>query len=112
MGLDKLNLTIYEPPDTGFLEEIGIVQEKGRDKIYKNFCNLGLIQVLWKPHKFGPELNERMAYTKLNCGPKHFSCFQELTDNLQNYFPVSVPISLDCLMVSRVDVKADRKIPS
>ena len=23
MGLDKLNLTIYEPPDTGKLEEVG-----------------------------------------------------------------------------------------
>jgi hypothetical protein len=108
MGLDKLNLTIYEPPDSELLKEIGFVSEDiYRNRFYRYFCNLDHTQVMWKPHKFGPELNERMAYTKLDCSPKHFSCFQELIDNLQNYFSAPNPISLDRFMISRVDVKAD-----
>jgi hypothetical protein len=62
---------------------------------------------MWKPHKFGPELNERFAYTKLDCSPKHFSCFKEMMDNAQKYFLANNYISLDRFTVSRVDVKAD-----
>ena len=108
MGLDKLNLTIFEAPDHQLLEEIGSVSvDEYRRRFYKFFCNLDHTQVMWKPHKFGPESNERMAYTKLDCSPKHFSCFQGLMESIQNYFPIPNPISLDRFVVSRVDVKAD-----
>jgi len=107
MGLDKLNLTIYEPPDTGQLEEVAYIQEKDRNKIYKYFCNLGPIQFMWKPHKYGPEMNEKMAYTKVDCSPKYFSCFQELMDCIQKYFLAPNTIALNRFTISRVDVKAD-----
>ena len=107
MGLDKLNLTIYEPPDTGKLEEVGHIQEKDRNKIYKYFCNLGPIQFMWKPHKYGPEMNERMAYTKVDCSPKYFTCFQEMMDCVQQYFLAPNIIALNRFTISRVDVKAD-----
>lgn len=107
MGLDKLNLTIYEPPDTGKLEEVGYIQEKDRNKIYKYFCNLGPIQFMWKPHKYGPEMNERMAYTKVDCSPKYFTCFQELMDCVQQYFLAPNTIPHNRFTISRVDVKAD-----
>ncbi len=107
MGLDKLNLTIYEPPDTGKLEEVGYIQEKDRNKIYKYFCNLGPIQFMWKPHKYGPEMNEKMAYTKVDCSPKYFTCFQELMDCVQTYFLAPNIIALNRFTISRVDVKSD-----
>ena len=107
MGLDKLNLTIYEPPDTGLLEEVAYIQEKDRNKIYKYFCNLGPIQFMWKPHKYGPEMNEKMAYTKVDCSPKYFTCFQELMDCVQTYFLAPNIIALNRFTISRVDVKAD-----
>ena len=107
MGLDKLNLTIYEPPDTGKLEEVGYIQEKDRNKIYKYFCNLGPIQFMWKPHKYGPEMNERMAYAKVDCSPKYFTCFQELMDCVQQYFLAPNTIPHNRFTISRVDVKAD-----
>ncbi len=108
MGLDKLNFTIYEHPDRALLEEIGYVSEdEHRNRFYKYFCNLDHTQIMWKPHKFGPKLNEKMAYAKLDCSPKHFSCFQEMMDSVQNYFPSPNIISLDRFTISRVDVKAD-----
>ena len=108
MGIDKLNLTIYEPPDTELLEEIGIVSEdEYRNRFYKYFCNLGPIQIMWKPHKYGPESNEKIAYTKIDCSPKHFSSFQELMRCVQSYFSTPNVISLDRFTISRVDVKAD-----
>ena len=107
MGLDKLNLTIYEPPDTGKLEEVGYIQEKDRNKIYKYFCNLGPTQFMWKPHKYGPEMNEKMAYTKVDCSPKYFTCFQELMNCVQTYFLAPNIIALNRFTISRVDVKAD-----
>jgi len=108
MGLDKLNLTIFEPPDRELLEEIGFVSEDPyRNRFYKYFCNLGNIQLMWHPHKFGPELNERMAYTKIDCSPKFFPSFQDLISTVQNYFSSPNRISLDRFTVSRIDVKAD-----
>ncbi|MBT6029677.1 MAG: hypothetical protein HOH13_05180, partial [Crocinitomicaceae bacterium] len=68
MGLDKLNLTIFEAPDRELLDEIGFVStDEYRNRFYKYFCNLDHIQIMWHPHKFGPELNEKMAYAKIDC---------------------------------------------
>jgi hypothetical protein len=108
MGLDKLSLTIYEPPDRPLLDEIGYVSEdKFRNRFYRFFCNLDHTQIMWQPHKFGPAMNEQFAYTKVDCSPKHFSCFQDLMDTLQQYFYAQNPISLDRFTISRIDVKAD-----
>jgi hypothetical protein len=108
MGLDKLNLTIFEAPDRELLDEIGFVStDEYRNRFYKYFCNLDHIQIMWHPHKFGPELNEKMAYAKIDCSPKYFPSFQDMINTVQNYFPSPNPISLDRFTVSRFDVKAD-----
>ncbi|QPJ65375.1 MAG: hypothetical protein G3M78_08215 [Candidatus Nitrohelix vancouverensis] len=107
MGLDKLNLTIYESIDSQLLEEIGSVYVSGRDKLYRYFCDLGHCQIMWHPHKFGPEGNSRIAYTKIDFSPKHFPSFNALLSALQNYFPHNHDIGLNRFHISRIDVKAD-----
>jgi hypothetical protein len=109
MGLDKLNLTIFEPVDRSLMEDIGIVVEDAhRSRIYKYFVDLGNCQVMWHPHKFGPEHNEKIAYTKIDFSPKYFPSFAELEASLRQFFPnggYKGPLSR--FEVSRVDIKAD-----
>lgn len=109
MGLDKLNLTIFEPVDSSLLDEIGYVREdKHRRNLYKYFVNLDHCQIMWYPHKFGPKGNERIAYSKLDFSPKHFSSIQELESSLRQYFPNGgFKGSLNRFEVSRIDIKAD-----
>ena len=108
MGLDKLNLTVFEPPDSSLLDEIGIVREDpSRRNLYKYFVDLGHCQIMWHPHKFGPKINERIGYTKLDFSPKHFPSFSDLENSLRQYFYSGNGLPLSRFEVSRIDIKAD-----
>jgi hypothetical protein len=62
---------------------------------------------MWKPHKFGPEMNDKIPYTKVDINPKHFINFNMFYDSLLGLFCVSENISQDSFHVSRVDIKSD-----
>lgn len=109
MSLDKLNLTIFEPIDRAFMEDIGtVVEDIHRNRIYKYFADLDNCQVMWHPHKYGPAQNEKIGYTKIDFSPKHFPTFSDLEACLRQYFPNGgYQGSLNRFEVSRIDIKAD-----
>jgi len=104
--IDKLNLTIYRPPDFNFLELQGEITEAQRDKLYKYMCNLDRCAVLYRPHKFSEETNFSIPYTKIDVNPKYFECFTELFQYLSQIFGCTC-LSLDAFNIARIDIAAD-----
>lgn len=108
MGIDMFNLTTYSSVDRSYLEEMAEIREDmyGRS-IYKYFCKLPYGEVMWKPHKFSPETNDRIPFTKVDINPKYFNNFKMFYDYLSGLFYESENTSKDSFNVSRIDLKAD-----
>ena len=108
MGIDMFNLTTYASVDRGYLEEVADVTEDTIGKsFYKYFCKLDYGVVMWKPHKFGPEMNDRIPYTKVDINPKYFDNFKVFQGCLFGLFSEYEEMSLGRFNVSRIDLKSD-----
>lgn len=102
------NLTTFSSVDRCYLEEMADIREdKLRRSLYQYFCQLDYGCVMWKPHKFGPEMNDRIPYTKVDINPKHFINFKMFYDSLLGLFSAMENISQDSFYVSRIDLKSD-----
>lgn len=108
MAIDKLNLTVYEAPDIGYLEWAGYISEDDkRYKFYKYFCKLDKAEVMWKPHKFGKETNYSFPYCKIDINPKYFDSYSSFHYYLMRLFGADRNIALNIFNVSRIDVASD-----
>ncbi|MBI5192632.1 MAG: hypothetical protein HZA08_04210 [Nitrospirae bacterium] len=73
MGIDMFNLTTYSSVDRSYLEEMAeITEDRFERSIYKYVCKFPYGEVMWKPHKFSPETNDKIPYTKVDINPKYF----------------------------------------
>ena len=108
MGLDMLNLTTYAQIDQSYFEKYEEVREdKSGKRLYKYFVQTDLAQIMWKPHKFGPETNDKIPQTKVDINPKGFKSFNQLSQYLMGRFHPAEPMSLERFFISRIDLKAD-----
>ena len=109
--IDKLSLTTYRPPSNMFLELNGdVYEQEHRKNLYKYSCRLDKAYVLWKPHKFGQEMNDRISYCKIDLNPKHFICYGEMWAYMDRIFrdgKGEVEIEPGFFHVSRVDIAVD-----
>ncbi len=72
--IDKLNLTIYVPPDRNYPRIMGKISEDQQRLKFINLCvNLDKAIILY-PHKFTEEVNLSIAFTKIDINPKYFEC--------------------------------------
>ena len=108
MSIDMFNLTTYASVDRRYLEEMANIREDklGRS-LYQFYCQLDYGCVMWKPHKFGPETNDKIPYTKVDINPKYFNNFNMFYDVLVGLFSESEIISQDSFHISRIDLKSD-----
>ena len=108
MSIDMFNLTTYASVDKRYLEEMAYIREDklGRS-LYQFYCQLDYGCVMWKPHKFGPETNDKIPYTKVDINPKYFNNFNMFYDALVGLFSESEIISQDSFHISRIDLKSD-----
>ncbi len=108
MGIDMFNLTTYASVDRRYLEEMASIKEDTAGKsLYRYFCKLDYGEVMWKPHKFGPETNDKIPYTKVDINPKHFDSFQVFQDCLFGLFNEYEDMGIERFNVSRIDLKSD-----
>ena len=109
--IDKLSLTTYRHPNNTFLELNGdVYEQEHRKNLYKYSCRLSKAYVLWKPHKFGQEMNDRISYTKIDLNPKHFACHGDTWAYIDRVFrngKSEVDIEPEFFHVSRVDIAVD-----
>ena len=108
MAIDMFNLTTYSSVDRRYLEEMAYIREDklGRS-LYQFYCQLDYGCVMWKPHKFGSETNDKIPFTKVDINPKYFNNFDIFYDSLVGLFCASEIISQDSFHVSRIDLKSD-----
>src|SRR3989337_2766924 len=108
MAIDMFDLTTYASVDRRYLEEMANIREDklGRS-LYQFYCQLDYGCVMWKPHKFGPETNDKIPFTKVDINPKYFNNFDMFYDSLLGLFCVTEVISQDSFHVSRIDLKSD-----
>lgn len=106
--IDKLSLTIYEPVDFKYLEEIGELRvDEYRKFFYKNMFILeNEVVVFCDPHKYSPETNMSAPQTKIDLNPKYFTSFNNMTYFIRSLMS-NKDLSLHWFNVSRIDVKAD-----
>lgn len=108
MGIDMFNLTTYASVDKRYLEEVADIRENTPGKgLYKYFCKLDYGEVMWKPHKFGPETNDKIPYTKVDINPKHFDSYKTFQDYLCGLFSEYEDMGPERFNVSRIDLKSD-----
>lgn len=108
MGIDMFNLTTYASVDRRYLEEVADIRENTPGKgLYKYFCKLDYGEVMWKPHKFGPETNDKIPYTKVDINPKHFDSYKTFQDYLCGLFSEYEDMGPERFSVSRIDLKSD-----
>lgn len=108
MGIDKLNLTIYEAPDIQYLEWSGDVKkDEYRMKHYQYFCKLDKAEVMWKPHKYSAETNLNFPYCKIDINPKYFDNFVDLYNYMMRIFGEDKTIELSKFRVTRIDLASD-----
>ena len=108
MAIDMFNLTTYSSVDRRYLEEMAYIREDklGRS-LYQFYCQLDYGCVMWKPHKFGSETNDKIPFTKVDINPKYFNNFNMFYDALVGLFSESEIICQDSFNVSRIDLKSD-----
>lgn len=108
MSIDMFNLTTYASVDRRYLEEMANIREdKFGKSLYQYYCQLDYGCVMWKPHKFGPETNDKIPFTKIDVNPKYFNNFDSFYDSLVGLFSESEIISQDSFNISRIDLKSD-----
>jgi len=108
--IDKLNLTIYRPPDINYLELNGTITESSRDKFYKYLCVLDKCKAFYRPHKFSDEINFSIPYTKIDINPKYFESYDHMETYLFSIFESDdskCDIRAESFNVSRIDIAAD-----
>ena len=93
MAIDMFNLTTYSSVDRRYLEEMAYIREDklGRS-LYQFYCQLDYGCVMWKPHKFGSETNDKIPFTKVDINPKYFNNFDIFYDSLVGLFCASATI--------------------
>lgn len=105
--LDKLSLTIHRAPDKRYLETHGeIVKNVGRTQLYKFLIRLKTMTVLIDPHKFGENINARIAFTKVDMNPKYYEHYNNLLEELFLLFD-DPDLCAEEFNVSRFDIASD-----
>ncbi len=108
MSIDMLNLTTYASVDRKHLGEMGAINEDtDRHFIYQYICKTEYGNVLWKPHKFKLETNDKIPFTKIDVNPNHFPNYNMFHAWLFGLFKENENVSLDSFSVSRIDLKSD-----
>jgi len=103
-----LNLTTYASVDSDYLSEIGDIEEDlERNFFYKYICKFEYGKVMWKPHKYSSETNDKIPFTKIDVNPKHFPNHNMFSVWLFGLFKEIENVSLDSFNISRIDLKSD-----
>lgn len=107
--IDKLVLTCDRAPDYEYLDLNGVMGEnESRKKFYNYYCELDRAFVQWKPHKFNQDLNDKFNFSRVELNPKYFRGLGELLSYLGSiYGAEGVPLSMDELHVTRIDLASD-----
>jgi len=109
--IDKISLTCNFEPNYTYMDLHGDTSEDPyRVRLYKYICNLDFATVMYKPHKFSPELNDRIKFSKVDINPKRFSCYSEMwayLDSLFREYDSPFDILPESFNVTRVDIAVD-----
>lgn len=105
--LDKIAITTSKLPDEEYLKaNWTIVEDTHRRNLYKYLCRLPKATILWWPHKFSDATNCKMAQSKVELNPKHFSNYDEMISYLFLIFGF-FNCKIRSFKISRLDLAAD-----